>query len=106
MYVDNWETQAKRTLMAINKYLHVCGKLGDSSQNNVNGYQQIFTCIWELGGGGGGTQAKTTLMSLNKYLHVHGNWGRGGRTQANNVNVSQQIFTCTWGLGGLKLKQR
>ena len=80
MYVDNWETQAKRTLMAINKYLHVCGKLGDSSQNNVNGYQQIYTCTWELGEGGG--------------------------TQANNVNVSQQIFTCTWGLGGLKLKQR
>ena len=80
MYVDNWETQAKTTLMSINKYLYVCGQLGDSSQKNVNGYQQIFTCIWELGEEGG--------------------------TQANNVNVSQQIFTCTWGLGGLKLKQR
>ena len=54
MYVDNWETQAKTTVMAIN---------------------QIFTCTWELGGGGGGAQAKTTLMSLNKYLHVPGDWG-------------------------------
>ena len=31
MYVDNWETQAKTMVMAINKYLHVCGQLGDSS---------------------------------------------------------------------------
>ena len=31
MYVDNWETQAKSTLLAINEYLHVCGQLGDSS---------------------------------------------------------------------------
>ena len=51
MYVDNWETQAKATLMAINKYLHVHGD-------------------W-----GGGAQAKTMLMSLYKYLHVPGNWG-------------------------------
>ena len=28
MYVDNWETQAKSTLMAINKYLHVHGDWG------------------------------------------------------------------------------
>ena len=53
MYVDNWETQAKSTLMAINKYLHVHGDWGR----------------------GGGTQAKTILMSLYKYLHVPGNWG-------------------------------
>ena len=53
MYVDNWETQAKTTVMAINKHLHVHG----------------------IGGRGGGTQAKTTLMSLNKYLHVPGDWG-------------------------------
>ena len=102
MYVDNWETQAKTTLMSINKYLYVCGQLGDSSQKNVNGYQQIFTCMWKIGR----FKPKTTLMAINKYIHVHGNWGRGGGTQANNVNVSQQIFTCTWGLGGLKLKQR
>ena len=54
MYVDNWETQAKTTVMAINKYLHVHGNWGE---------------------GGGGTQDKTTLMSLNKYLHVPGDWG-------------------------------
>ena len=51
MYVDNWETQAKSTLMAINKYLHVHGDWGR------------------------GAQAKTMLMSLYKYLHVPGNWG-------------------------------
>ena len=28
-------------------------KLGDSSQINVNGYQQIFTCTWGLEEGGG-----------------------------------------------------
>ena len=75
MYVDNWETQAKTTLMPINKYLHVCGQLGDSCQINVNGCQQIFTCTWGLGERGGGDQAKTMLMCLYKYLHVPGNWG-------------------------------
>ena len=54
MYVGIGDIQAKTTLMAINKYLHVHGN-------------------W--GGGGGGTQAKTTLMSINKYSHVHGDWG-------------------------------
>ena len=28
MYVDNWETRAKTTVMAINKYLHVHGNWG------------------------------------------------------------------------------
>ena len=32
MYVDNWETQAKTTVvMAINKYLHTCRNWADSS---------------------------------------------------------------------------
>ena len=52
MNVNNWETQAKTTVMAINKYLHVHGNWGE----------------------GGGTQAETTLMPINKYLHVHGDW--------------------------------
>ena len=94
MYVDNWETQAKTTVMSLNKYLHVHGDWGDSS---VNAYPQIFTCMWTIGKlmpnqrqwlstniymymgiggeGGGGGQAKTMLMSLYKYLHVPGNWG-------------------------------
>ena len=43
------ETQSKTILLAINKYSHVCGKLGDPSLNNVNGFKQVFTCTWELG---------------------------------------------------------
>ena len=49
MHAGIGETQAKTTVLAINKYLHVCGKLGDSSLNNVNGFKQVFTCTWELG---------------------------------------------------------
>ena len=74
MHAGIGETQAKTMLLAINKYLHVCGKLGDPSLNNVNGFKQIFTfnnvngfkqafaCICELGG----SQAKTKLMAINK----------------------------------------
>ena len=62
MHAEIGETQAKTMLLDINKYLHVCGKLGDPSLNNVNGFKQVFTCICELGG----TQAKTTLMAINK----------------------------------------
>ena len=57
MYLGIGGTQAKTTLMPINKYLHVHGNWGEG------------------GGGGGMAQAKTTLMSLYKYLHVPGNWG-------------------------------
>ena len=31
MYGDNWETQAKTTVMGINKYLHTCRNWADSS---------------------------------------------------------------------------
>ena len=48
MHAGIGETQAKIILLAINKYLHVCEKLGNPSLNNVNGFKQAFACICEL----------------------------------------------------------
>ena len=48
MYDGMRKIKAKKTLMAVNTYLHVCGDWGHSRLNNVNGYKQMFTCTWEL----------------------------------------------------------